>query len=71
MFVSSDESRQLERVERVNRIEIEEIDQDGNPIPRAPKTFSQKRRGNGGAPRRSYHGSRDGGGRENGPRENR
>lgn len=71
MFVSSDETRQLERVERVNRIEIEEIDQEGNAIPRAPKTFSQKRRGNGGASRRSYHGARDGGGRENGPRENR
>jgi hypothetical protein len=55
MFVSTEEQRPFERIERMHKIEITEVDVEGVIIPRPPK---QERRFGGqggfGKPRRPY-----------------
>lgn len=60
MFVSSEEERQLQRIERMHRIEITEVDPEGVIIPRKktePRSF-----GGGGGGGRGYRGRGGGGG---------
>jgi superfamily II DNA/RNA helicase len=63
MFVSSEEERQLQRIERMHRIEINEVDADGAIIPRVKR--EQSRGGSGGGGYRGRGGS-GGGYRGNG-----
>ncbi len=61
MFVSSEEERQLQRIERMHRIEITEVDPEGVIIPRKkaePRSFG----GGGGGGGRGYRGRSGGGG---------
>lgn len=59
MFVSSEEDRALFKIEKMHKIEIEEINLAGEVIPRPPKP--ERRSGNGGGSRRGgrrpYRGS--------------
>jgi superfamily II DNA/RNA helicase len=57
MFVSSEESRQLQRIERMHKIEITEVDAEGVIIPRVKDTRPPRREGGGGG----YRGNRGGG----------
>lgn len=57
MFVSSEESRQLQRIERMHRIEITEVDPEGVIIPRVRETRAPRTGGGGG-----YRGGRGGSG---------
>ncbi len=45
MFVSSEESRQLQRIERMHKIEINEVDTEGVVIPRARDSRPPRREG--------------------------
>lgn len=59
MFVSSEEERQLQRIERMHKIEITEVDPEGVVIPRKkaePRSFG------GGGGGRGYRGRGGGGG---------
>jgi superfamily II DNA/RNA helicase len=55
MFVSSEEERQLQRIERMHRIEITEVDPEGVMIPRVKR--EQSRGGSGGGGYRGRGGS--------------
>lgn len=52
MFVSSEEERQLQRIERMHKIEITEVDPEGVIIPRPART--EKKFGSGGGGKRPY-----------------
>ena len=54
MFVSSEESRQLQRIERMHRIEITEVDPEGVIIPRVRETRAPRTGWSGGG----YRGGR-------------
>ena len=59
MFVSSEEERQLQRIERMHKIEITEVDPEGTVLPRKkpePRSFG------GGGGGRGYRGRGGGGG---------
>jgi superfamily II DNA/RNA helicase len=66
MFVSSEESRQLQRIERMHKIEISEVDPEGVIIPRVRETRAPRTGGGGGGYRGNggggYRGGRSGGG---------
>ncbi|MBX9809119.1 DEAD/DEAH box helicase [Candidatus Gracilibacteria bacterium] len=68
MFVSSEEARQLQRIERMHKIEISEVDPEGVIIPRVRETRAPRTgggggyRGNGGG----YRGGSSSGGRSGG-----
>ncbi len=56
MFVSTEEARQLQRIERMHKIEITEVDPEGVIIPRQKETRPPRREGGGG-----YRGGRSSG----------
>ncbi len=58
MFVSSEEARQLQRIERMHRIEINEVDAEGVVIPRQKETRAPRSSGGGGG---GYRGNGGGG----------
>lgn len=62
MFVSSEEERQLQRIERMHKIEITEVDPEGTLIPRK----KSEPRSSGGGGGRGYRGRGGGGYRGNG-----
>ncbi len=64
MFVSGEEERQLQRIERMHKIEINEVDADGVVIARVKR--EQSRGGSGGGGYRGRGGSSGGGYRGNG-----
>lgn len=53
MFVSPDEQRQLQRIERMHKIEITEVDADWSIVPRAPRSHHKPQ---GGKKRRYWWG---------------
>ncbi len=66
MFVSTEESRDLARIERMHKIEITEVNLAGEVIPRPPKPERKNNdgkrrryRGNGGGYRGGYRGNRN------------
>ena len=63
MFVSSEETRQLQRIERMHRIEITEVDPEGVIIPRVRETRAPRTGGGGGYRRNGggYRGRSSGG----------
>lgn len=67
MFVSTEENRDLARIERMHKIEIIEHNLEWKEVPRPPK--SERREGNGGGKRRRY--GNNGGGYRGGYRGNR
>jgi len=75
MFVSSEESRQLQRIERMHRIEITEVDPEGVIIPRVRETRAPRTGGGGGyrggrgGYRGGYRGGRSSGGYDGRTRE--
>ena len=58
MFVSSEEARQLQRIERMHRIEINEVDAEGVVIPRQKDTRPPRSSGGSGG---GYRGNGGGG----------
>lgn len=61
MFVSSEEARQLQRIERMHRIEINEVDAEGVVIPRVRETRAPRTSGGGGGGYRGNGGGYRGG----------
>ncbi len=60
MFVSSEEARQLQRIERMHRIEINEVDAEGVVIPRQKDTRPPRSSGGSGGGYRGNGGYRGG-----------
>jgi ATP-dependent RNA helicase DeaD len=48
MFVSTEESRQLQRIERMHKIEITEVDPEGEIVPRKKDEYRPRSGGSGG-----------------------
>ncbi len=59
MLVSAEETRQLQRIERMHKIEITEVDPEGVIIPRKKETRPARYEGGGGG---GYRGRSGGGG---------